>query len=338
MKKILALGTMALATAALAQPRISAQSIIVNPTPTDLSVRVWTDKDPSGQSTPNYAIGERIRLFVTTNQDAYVYLFNVGVNGEIDQILPNRYSGDNNLVRAGETRQFPRANNPQYSLDVAGPAGVNRVLALASRTPLNLDQISQFRAEQTNQGFATVTVRGSENLAQALSIVVTPIPQNTWTTDTASYNVVAPQAPARTGSITVNTNVPGATVYINDREVGDSGSTFPNLAAGTYRVRISAPGYTDINQTVTVRAGVTVNVNVTLQAQRATLTIRSNVNGARVFVNGQEQGVIRNGALTLTLNRDDYQIVLVAPGYAAGVSQVQVVNGGTITVNLNRLQ
>lgn len=40
------------ATPALAAPKLSAQSIIVNPVPTDLSVKVWVDRDTSGDRTP----------------------------------------------------------------------------------------------------------------------------------------------------------------------------------------------------------------------------------------------------------------------------------------------
>lgn len=336
MKNLLSLGALALISGALAQPRISPQSIIVNPTPTDLAVRVWTNKDPSGQQTPDYRVGERITLFTTVNQDAYVYLFNVNPDGSIDQILPNRYNSGSNFLRGGTTRQFPQSGD-SYTFDISGPSGVNKVLALASKTQLNLDQISQFRSDQQNQGFATVTVRGQENLAQALSIVVNPIPQNSWTTDVAFYNTVGAQAPVRTGSVNVSSNVPG-TVYLNDRSVGQTGNTFTNLTPGNYRVRVSAPGYDDYTTTVTVRAGATASVNATLQAQRASLRIVSNVNGARVFVNGREAGSIRDNDLTVTLERGDYEIVLIADGYRANVQTVQLRNSGNVTLNLTRLR
>ncbi len=338
MKNLIAISALALVSGALAAPRVSAQSIIVNPTPTDLQVRVWTDKDTTGQQVPNYRVGERIRLFTTVNQDAYVYLFNVNPDGSIDQILPNRYESGNNFIRAGTTKQFPAAGD-NFTFDIAGPAGLNKVLALASKTQLNLDQISQFRNDTSgNQnGFATVTVKGQQNLAQALSIVVNPLPQTSWVTDTAYYNTVT-QTPARNGSLTVVTNVDGATVFLNERQLGTSGTTFANIAPGTYRVRITAPGYGEYTTNITVRAGATVSLNITLQQQRAQLTVRSNVEGATVFVNGRSAGQIRNGALTLTLDRDDYQLVVLAPGYRAAVSDVQVRQGGSVTLNLTRAQ
>ncbi|GGR02352.1 DUF4384 domain-containing protein [Deinococcus ruber] len=178
-----------------AAPKLSAQSIIVNPVQSDLTVRVWTDRDPSGNGTPAYNRGDKIQLYVTPSRDAYVYLFNVDPSGQIIQILPNRFSGAA-FIKANTVQAFP-GTNAKFTFDIAGQNGVNKVLALASRTPLNLSQLSSFKSAQDT--FATVTVRGQEGLAQALSIVVTPVQDNAWVTDTAQYAVngrVAQPAPA----------------------------------------------------------------------------------------------------------------------------------------------
>ncbi len=185
-----------------AAPKISAQSIIVNPLPTTVDVKVWTDRDSSGTRTPSYQPGDRIRLYASVSQDAYVYLFNVDPNGRVDLILPNRYQGGANLLKANTVKVFPAAGDP-FTFDIAAPYGLNKVLALASKTPLNLDQIATFKSAQNS--FADVNVKGQQGLAQALSIVVTPVPQNTWDSATAFYQVVPPRAavpalPAQPGS------------------------------------------------------------------------------------------------------------------------------------------
>ncbi|MFT2720861.1 DUF4384 domain-containing protein [Deinococcus sp. A31D244] len=181
-----ALAAVTALSAAHAAPTISAQSIIVNPVQASLDVKVWTDRDSSGTGTPAYAPGEKIRLYTSVTQDAYVYLFNVDPQGQVDLILPNRYQGGANFLKANAVKVFPAAGDP-FSFDIAAPYGVNKVLAVASRTPLNLDQIATFKSGQNS--FASVKVTGQQGLAQALSIVVTPLPQNTWVTATAFYNV-----------------------------------------------------------------------------------------------------------------------------------------------------
>src|SRR6476469_6278797 len=124
MKKILALtllGT-ALATPPHPAPSISAQSIIVNPVPSPVNVRVWTDRDSSGAGTPDYLPGEKIRLYTSVAQDAYVYLFNVDPAGQVDLILPNRYQGGGNFLKAGSVKVFPGAGDG-FTFDIAAPYG-----------------------------------------------------------------------------------------------------------------------------------------------------------------------------------------------------------------------
>ena len=248
----------ALGTAS-AQGKISAQSIIVNPTQPDLAVSVNVDKDVAGTQNPSYRAGENIRVSASVNRDAYVYLFNVNPDGSVDQILPNRLGGDN-FVKANTTRSFP-APGDTFTYSVDNIIGQNKVLALASLTPLNLDQISAFKSAQDQ--FATVTAKGQAGFAQALSIIVNPLPQNSWVTDTAFYNVVA-QAPVSTGSLFVGTNVANATVILNGQRLGGTNVTYSNLRPGSYPVRIQAPGYNDFATTLTIRANTTTSLNVDL--------------------------------------------------------------------------
>ena len=71
---------------------------------------MFTDRDTSGEGIPTYQIGEQITIGVRVSSAAYIYLFNIKSNGEIQQILPNRYDqqGQNNFLEVGQTRYFPR--------------------------------------------------------------------------------------------------------------------------------------------------------------------------------------------------------------------------------------
>jgi hypothetical protein len=184
-KKItaLALGAFALAlSSAFATPQISPQSIIVNPVPASLSVNVSVDR---AGNNPVYNIGDSIRVNVRVSDDAYVYLFSVHADGQIDQILPNRLSGGSQFLRAGESRSFPPAGGA-YTLSVGGPSGQDKVLAVASKRQLDTSEIASFRG---NQPFATSSIQGQDNLARALSIVVQPVPASDWVTDVAYFQV-----------------------------------------------------------------------------------------------------------------------------------------------------
>lgn len=172
----------------LAEPVLSAQRIIVNPVPTDIAVNVWTDRSSGAQSVPNYQVGDSIQIYASVSRDAYLYLFNVDPDGSVTLVLPNNYSTSNYLY-AGEVRAFP-SDQDAFTFDIAAPYGLNKVLALASEAPLALDELADFQSQHAQStGFADVNVFGQEPLAQALSIVVNPVPQNTWSSSVAFYNV-----------------------------------------------------------------------------------------------------------------------------------------------------
>ncbi|GIW33461.1 DUF4384 domain-containing protein [Meiothermus sp.] len=217
MKRLIASMVGLLGLMASAAPVLSPQGIIVNPVPTDLDVQTWLDRDPSGLGNATYFFGDKIRIYTRVNQNAYVYLFNINADGQIDLILPNAFN-QYNYLRAGETRVFPEPG-ARYDFTIGGPAGVDQVLAVASRTPLSLAQVADIKSGQ-------MRVQGASNLARALSIVVTPLPDRDWVSDVVRYNVqprwasnpeppvlVAPRPP-----IFFITPIPGYGVLWEDRE------------------------------------------------------------------------------------------------------------------------
>ena len=187
MKKLLLSVAAALlaGTVAASPARITPQSIIVNPAPsTDLSARVWVDRDPGGRGTSTYRVGDQIRISVSVNRNAYVYLFNINSSGEVNLILPNAYAGGASYLYANEVRTFP-ASNAGFRFTVDGPSGIDRVLAVASSEPLDMSTLYS----AAGGGFYDVQVQGQQNLARALSIVVEPVPARAWVTASIQYYV-----------------------------------------------------------------------------------------------------------------------------------------------------
>lgn len=162
---------------------VGTRSIIVNPVPSDLRVNLELDRHGSN---PIYRPGEPIAITLSTNRDAYVYLFSIQADGRTHLILPNRFSGGNEFLRAGEVRTFPPPG-ASYRLTIAPPFGQAQVLAVASPRPLNFQEIASF--EQSGS-FADVRVRGSQlGNAIARAIIVEGIPSDQWVTATRFYRV-----------------------------------------------------------------------------------------------------------------------------------------------------
>lgn len=301
-----------LALVGYAQPRIvvSPQTIVVNPRPS-FTVEVFTDKDPSGNGTPSYQIGERISIGVRVSEASYVYVFNIKSTGEVQQILPNRYDADgqNNYLQAGQTKYFP-PQGARYAFNVDGPNGLDKVIAVASRTQLDTNQLASFNADPN---FASSNI-GEQGFAQTFSIVVTPIAQNDWVTDTAIYYVGSrPSVPAF-GSISISSNPSGGEAYVDGQFVGYTPVTY-GTRSGNHNVEVRLSGYDTYSTSVNVPGGQTANVNANLTqtVRNGLVNFTSNPSGAEVYVNGQYVGVTPTGSFSYA--QGNYTVQFRLGGY-----------------------
>ncbi|WP_457628670.1 PEGA domain-containing protein [Oceanithermus sp.] len=319
MRKWLSLLVFLLGSAAMAQATVSPQGIIVNPTPGDLSVKVWIDKDPGRTGNAVYKIGEPIRISVTVNRDAYVYLFNVNSDGTIDLILPNAYDR-NNFLRAGEVRTYP-PKGARYQFSITGPEGENYVLALASLRPLSMGDLADVKTGRVN-------VRGLSTLSQRLSIVVKPVPNSEWATDALRYYVgrrVPP--PPSTGTLRLDSSPAGAKVYIDGAYRGRTPLTL-EMSPGAHNVELRMDGYEPYRVRVQVRAGQTTRVNPRLvrTTRTGTLSIDSSPQGAEVYLDGARVG---RTPMQISLDEGSYDVELRLADYEPYRARVQVRAGQT---------
>ncbi len=340
---------------ALAQENIiiSPQSIVINPYATEAyDVEVFVDKDTSGDLAPAYNLGDNISLSVRTNQDSYVYLFNVRSDGTINQIIPNRFddAGKDNYVAANTTKTFPPVG-AAYRFSVDAPMGLDKVIAVASKTQLDVTELANFR---TDPNFASSNI-GEQGFARTLSIIVNPIEQNDWVTDTVLFYVVdnTPPPPPIYGALSVTANVNNAAVYIDDsfRGYTRAGQAISVEAlAGAHRVRIAVDGYDVFEQNVNVLGGQSTNITATLTpvARQGTVNFDSNPRGSTVLVNGVNAGQTPTGAIsypagtyTATFRRAGYQDTSQSFSVSANsnqnvsVNMVQVIPRGTVNFDSN---
>jgi hypothetical protein len=87
--------------------------------------------------------GENLVLSVTATRDAYIHVFNVGSDGAVTTLVPNRYHRDK-LVRAGTTFRFPSADEQRQGIRLTAtlPAGMpsseEKVTVIATRQDVDL--------------------------------------------------------------------------------------------------------------------------------------------------------------------------------------------------------
>ena len=307
---------------------ISPQSIVVNPLP-QFEVDVWVDRDPTGHDYPSYNIGDNITISVKPSEDAYIYLFNVRSTGEITQIIPNYLGGSDNFIRAGQTTRFPRPD-AGFTFSVDGPAGLDKVIVVASKSQLNTTDLDGFH---TGDNFSSSSI-GEESFARSLSIVVTPLPQADWVTDTAIFYVVdnAPAPPPPYGSINVTSHPAGALVYIDGDFRGYTPIEFGE-SVGRHNLRVELSDYQVFEDTVRVKSGQVLNINFTMEriAKTGTVRFESYPSGAEVFVGGNYVGTTPTGPFDY--QGGNYKAIFKLGGYGEATANFNVSYNSEQTVN-----
>jgi hypothetical protein len=94
-----------------------------------LTADVWINKEEGGVYRP----GESMRVFFRSNTDAYVLVYNIDTEGYIHLVYPYG-PADPLRVEGGRTYIIPQRHDP-YDLVADGPAGMEFVVAVASRFP-----------------------------------------------------------------------------------------------------------------------------------------------------------------------------------------------------------
>ena len=326
MKRLLGLALLLLSLASAQRIVVSPQAIVVNPRP-GFDVQVWLDRDTSGNSTPVYDIGEEIRISVRPAKNSYIYVLDVKPSGEVTQIFPNRFDSQNR-VSAGQTITLP-PSGARYVFNIAPPRGLSKVIAVASRTELDTRQLASFR-NQTDL-FAVSNI-GEEGFAQSFAIIVNPIPQESWVTDTALYNVGGQAAQPRWGTLALQSNPSGADVYVDGSFVGYTPLNF-SAAPGRHDVRFELAGYDSFSTSTSVGAGQTQNVSANLQSQvrAGTIAFTSVPSGADVYVDGRFVGTTPTGAIRF--EEGSYTARFEAIGYQSTSTNFRAIAGRDLTVD-----
>ncbi len=111
-----------------APPVIAQPPVIQNQ---QLSVTAKSVKD-------SYAVGEPIKLNISSNKNAYIYLFSIEPSGQAIQLLPN-HKDNYHYVAANTTVTLPRQDLvlPEF---VADKAGFEKILVVASPQRLDLNR------------------------------------------------------------------------------------------------------------------------------------------------------------------------------------------------------
>jgi serine/threonine protein kinase len=118
-------------------PRTVNPAVFVAPSRHDFDVMVEMPGSMAGEDGERRLVaGRPVSFDVQVERDAYVGLWNIGTDGTITQLFPNKFE-QNNLVRAGKKRVVPGGD---YKIEAVLSEGLERVWIMASTTPWDVAQ------------------------------------------------------------------------------------------------------------------------------------------------------------------------------------------------------
>ena len=98
-------------------------------------ITVWTNRDEDP-----YHRGERVRVYFSTDRDAYVTIIRVDTDGLLRVLFPTE-PWEDNFARGGRTFEvLGRSNTPAFHID--DPAGMGYIFAVSSLDPFDYREIS----------------------------------------------------------------------------------------------------------------------------------------------------------------------------------------------------
>jgi serine/threonine protein kinase/formylglycine-generating enzyme required for sulfatase activity len=172
-------------------------------------------------------------------------------------------------------------------------------------------------------------IREPENAASDRQPVAPP-PERV--AERAAPELEAPPTRAlpKPAQLTIESPAPGARVFVNGRDMGAAGAAL-TVPAGDVQLRVEAPGHEPYTQELALEAGERSRSRITLKEIPPTVTIRSNVSGDRLFIDGVAVGSTGKKKHPLTPGKA-VTIRVEKPGYEAWQERVTLEPGASRTL------
>lgn len=141
-------------------------------------------------------------------------------------------------------------------------------------------------------------------------------------------------------SVKISSNAKGASLYVDGKYAGIVPGEF-RMSFGKHTLKLTAPGYLDMEKIINVNAKLTMNINLQQAASNPTtattvdeeykVVITSNVDNADIYIDGVLRG---QTPAVFRLKAGNYNIKLTAKGFTDAVQQISVTKESSYTITL----
>lgn len=131
------------------------------------------------------------------------------------------------------------------------------------------------------------------------------------------------------GGLSIESDPPGATVFVNNAEQGTTPLELDRLSAGqTQSVTLRMAGYEEVTRTFNFTPGQKESLQIKLIPLPGTLSVYTLPAGARVYVDDEYQG--DKDGVKLKLPAGSHRVRVELPGYKPMARTVEVPKGGSV--------
>nr|VFJ96524.1 MAG: WD domain-containing protein, G-beta repeat-containing protein [Candidatus Kentron sp. LFY] len=174
-------------------------------------------------------------------------------------------------------------------------------------------------------GIGGILWKGFDESVQETKTSTLPVPTSATTEESSHSPPDTHSPPAQLpAELVIESNIPKATVTIDGKDSGLSGSTH-TLAAGHHTVQISSAGYEPFETSIQLAAAEKRTLPVILTPKPAQLVVRSNILGDTVTIDGKVVGSTGPDAHALTPGKHTVRVEKV--GYESSETIIQLVAG-----------
>lgn len=263
------------------------------PGSSNLKVEISTDKS-------RYLPEEEVKINYELNQAAYLYVFSIESDGEVNLLFPNKYDPDNQL-KAGEG-QLPGKG---YSFLTGKAEGEEYFQAIASKKELPVFPSPPSAGSDADP--FPILGDNPEKFEKSTSEEIGETADEPWAT--AWTDIEVTKRPSR---LSVSSTPSNAKIYIDDDFVGRTPATV-DVRPGYRQVKLLLG--TDLRWSGEVQVKPSQVKKLSPELERvdyATVSIKSEPSGASIYVDGQYRGEtprrISSEAkeITIELQKDGY--------------------------------
>jgi hypothetical protein len=153
-----------------------------------IGFEIWTEGDKTA-----YQVQDQVVFGFKADKDCYLALINIGTSGKVTLLFPNKWHSENK-VEKDKAYKIP-ADGSDFVYRVVGPAGLERVKAVACLEPILMDvksiqdELRRPLEQDPAGGGAFLSMKQPEMVLKDIALAFSKVDTKKWATTELTFKV-----------------------------------------------------------------------------------------------------------------------------------------------------